>query len=455
MAGETLSVVRDGTGRGMIELRDELVIGRGEPGPFADDAEISRRHARITRTQTDQLILEDLGSTNGTYLNGWRIPSPQVLSHGDKLQLGRTYLLVAMPGGSQRRSVIIRGSGVRPARSEAVLYVEGLSKSYGERQVLKSVDLEVMPGEILGLLGHNGAGKSTTISIIAGLREASAGQAWVNGVDALKDSQAARRFHGVAPQDLGIYTTLTVRRNLRFFGELAGLRGKLLDERVEEIASALSLTPLLERPAGQMSGGEKRRLHTGMAMLHHPKLLILDEPTVGADVRTRAEILNVVKRLAAEGRAVVYSTHYMPEIEELGASVAILQGGEIIARGSIAELISRHSETAVELRFDGTPPALPGYDARVDGSLLRISTDEPTETAASAIASLGSDMARLRGVEVIRPSLESVYLKLTGEHYAGPEEAEDDGDATLRGEGRLSDVWKVDVGVHGPPVGRP
>src|SRR4051794_31417642 len=242
---------------------EELLIGRDDAGPFAGDTEISRRHARITRTLTDELILEDLGSMNGTYLNGWPIPTAQMLSDGDRVGVGHTDIVVGIPHGGPQRSAIVRGfSGVRAAKQDAILYVDGLSKSYGERQVLKSVDLEVMPGEILGLLGHNGAGKSTTISIIAGLRQASAGSVTVNGVDALKDSQRARQFLGVAPQDLGLYTTLSVRRNLQFFGELAGLRGALLKERVEEIAEALSLTPLLERPAAQMSGGEKRRLHT-------------------------------------------------------------------------------------------------------------------------------------------------------------------------------------------------
>ena len=458
MFDETLVVERDGVETGVLTVGDELVVGRGhEGGLFADDAEISRLHARIVRTMSDQLKVEDLGSTNGTYLNGWRIPSPQVLSDGDKLQFGGTYALVRIPQGEARRPAIVRGLGAtRPPKDDAILYVEGLSKSYGERQVLRSVDLEVMPGEILGLLGHNGAGKSTTISIIAGLRQASAGRVLISGVDALNDSQRARRFLGVAPQDLGIYTTLSVERNLRFFGELCGLRGALLSERVDEIADALSLTPLLDRPAGQMSGGEKRRLHTGMAMLHHPPLLILDEPTVGADVRTRSEILDVVKKLAAEGRAVVYSTHYMPEIEELGASVAILQGGEIIARGSIAELVSKHSETAVELNFHGTPPDLPArYTVSVEGSVVRIKTDEPGETAAEAIASLGADAQRLRGIEVIRPSLESVYLTLTGERYTGPEE-EAAAAAEPAGDGRgPSSLSQVHAGVAVRPVDRP
>ncbi|MEA2479993.1 MAG: type transport system ATP-binding protein [Thermoleophilaceae bacterium] len=427
MAGESIKVVQGPAAGTELQIDTELLIGRGEAttGPFEGDSQISRRHARITRSAAGRLVLEDLGSTNGTFLNGWQIPSPQVLSSGDQVQAGATVLAIntTQPTSAQRRSAILPGlpdyQALRPPRQESVLYVDGLRKSYGKREVLKGVDLEVQPGEILGLLGANGAGKTSMVSIIAGLRPASAGTVTVAGIDALAHPREARKHLGLAPQDLGIYPTLSVGRNLRFFGELAGLRGRQLDQRVREVGDALSLTELFDRRSAILSGGQKRRLHTGMAMIHGPKLLILDEPTVGADVRTRTEILDLVKRLAAEGRAVVYSTHYMPEIEELGASVAILLDGQIIARGSIADLIANHSSTAVELTFDGPPPALRyAGEVSTDGSIVRIKTNSPDRVAAQVVSDLGAQAQRLLAVEIIRPSLESVYLSLTSERYS-------------------------------------
>jgi ABC-2 type transport system ATP-binding protein len=391
---------------------------------LAADLQISRSHARIHRTPDGRLVLEDLGSKNGTYLNGWRIPAPQYLNSADKLQLGGTVLELSAPATrAARRPAIISGvhgyEELRPPKAESVLYATGVKKSYGKLEVLKGVDLEVQPGEVVGLLGANGAGKTSFVSIVAGLRSADAGEIQIAGVDALRNSRAARRHLGIAPQDLGIYPTLSVRRNLTFFGEIAGLKGRELNERVEEVGTALSLDPLFDRPSGKLSGGQKRRLHTGMAMLHHPALLILDEPTVGADIRTRQEILEQVKRLAEEGRGVCYSTHYLPEIEFLGASVAILQGGEIIARGSIAELVAKHSSPFLELSFDGPAPDI-GLGGQVAGdeSLLRIKTDDPSGLAAAAMGRLGVDAVRLSNVEVIRPSLESVYLSLTEQRYS-------------------------------------
>jgi ABC-2 type transport system ATP-binding protein len=408
---------------GELRIGEELVLGRGT---FPDDQEISRRHARLLRRPDGSYVLADLGSTNGTYLNGWKIPTPQLLRSGDTLILGQTTVAVDLPGlapAVTRRAPILQG-GAAPASAtdvaRALLYAEGVRKSYGSLDVLRGVDLEVEPGEIVGLLGPNGAGKTTFVSIVSGLGKADAGRVLINGVDALADPHSARRHVGIAPQDLGIYPTLTVKRNLEFFGELGGVTGSQLQERVEEIGAALSLTPKFAARAITLSGGQQRRLHTGMAMMHKPPLLILDEPTVGADIRTRQEILDVVKKMAGEGHAICYSTHYLPEIEELGASVAILDGGVIVARGSLAQLISEHSSQAVELEFAGPAPALEVRGAEVtrEGSKLLIRTDNPTAIAAEALARLGGQAARLRGVGIVQPSLDSVYLALTQRRYS-------------------------------------
>jgi ABC-type multidrug transport system ATPase subunit len=306
-----------------------------------------------------------------------------------------------------------------------MLSVEGLRKAYGHLTALDGVDLKIQPGEICGLLGPNGAGKTTLVSIIAGLRRADAGRVVVAGVDALAHPYEARRFLGLAPQELGIYPIVTVRENLSFFGELADLRGAQLTGRVGEVAEALDLTELLDRPARDISGGEKRRVHTAMAMLHRPPLLLLDEPTTGVDVRTRARLLDAVRSLAAQdGTAICYSTHYLPEVDALDASVAIIEHGCIIARGSVAELIKQHGGSAIELVFDGPPLAiaLPGRRVETVESTVRIYTDQPAADVAAVLQALGPATARLRAVEIVAPSLESVFLALTGRRYSGDQE---------------------------------
>ncbi len=441
MAGATLRVVEGPSAGTEIPLSEDTVLGRAGTGPGSlADPEVSRQHARVSSQDGRTFALEDLGSTNGTYLNGWKIPAPQVLNSGDRIQVGGTVLEVARlaQDGRTAASATPAATVLRPAVTGAkpasgpVLEASGVTKSYGDLSVLKGVDLEIQPGQIVGLLGPNGAGKTSFVSIVAGLRTADAGEVRVAGVDALRNSGAARRHLGLAPQDLGVYATLSVRRNLKFFGEINGLRGAELKRRVDEIGEALSLTPKFDALAGTLSGGQQRRLHTGMALLHKPALCILDEPTVGADVRTRQEILDLVKRLADEGQGVCYSTHYLPEIEELGATVAILQGGGIIARGPIAELVAEHGHQALELRFDGPAPQMDlgdlGGEVSVEDSVVRISTDDPPTLAASVMSRLGSSGVRLKEVEMIRPSLESVYLALTEHRYVSEREVPHDPD---------------------------
>lgn len=314
----------------------------------------------------------------------------------------------------------------------SVLGVRGLHKSYGAVVALDGVDLSIAEGEICALLGPNGAGKTTLVSIVCGLRRPDAGTITVNGIDAVKSSALARRHLGFAPQELAIYPTVTVRENLAFAGELADLRRKELSTRIEEVADALELTALIDRPARALSGGEKRRVHTGMAMLHRPRLLLLDEPTTGVDVATRVRLLQTVRTLAeVDGTAVCYSTHYLPEVEALGASVTIIDHGRVIAQGAVEELVSQHARTVVELTFHGPPPDLQIADSRhIDGDTLRFESTQPAVDAARVLAGLGDDAGLLRGLEIITPSLESVFLALTGRRYtegtdAEPEETDD------------------------------
>jgi ABC-2 type transport system ATP-binding protein len=302
-----------------------------------------------------------------------------------------------------------------------MLLAEGVVKVHNGRRVLDGVDLEVAPGQIVGLLGPNGAGKTTFVSIVSGLVRPDAGLILVGGVDVTRAPSEARRQLGVAPQETGVYPTLTCRQNLRFFGELSGIRRRGLVDAVDRVAVALGLANLLDRRAGELSGGERRRLHTAIALIHRPPLILLDEPTTGADVATRAELLALVDDVAASGSAVVYSTHYLSEIEQLAASVVILDRGRVLLRGSVADLVASRGTSVVEVRFDGAtaPPlvAPTGAELNVEGPLVRIRARDATQAARQVLAQLGPSLGSVQSFEVVHPSLETVFLEVTGRRY--------------------------------------
>ncbi len=305
-----------------------------------------------------------------------------------------------------------------------MLRVAGVTKAYGEHPVLRGVDLDVAAGQILGLVGANGAGKTTLISIITGLRRCDGGSVAVGGVDALDHPKRVAGSLGLAPQELGIYPTLTARENLYDFARLAGMSRWAARTRTADVADLLDLTEQLGLRGDQLSGGQKRRLHTAMAILHRPRLLLLDEPTVGADVTSRAGILEIVRAMAAADTAVLYTTHYLTELEQLDAEIAVLDGGVVAVRGSCREVILRWGTASVALRFSGPAPELAGWTA--DGSRLAPSQPvaDPGAAAAAALVALGPQVTRLVGVDVTRPSLESAYLAITGRAFS--EEAESD-----------------------------
>jgi ABC-2 type transport system ATP-binding protein len=304
-------------------------------------------------------------------------------------------------------------------RSAKVLEIEGVRKSYDDVEALVGVDLDLAPGEILGLIGPNGAGKTTLVSIVAGLLRPDAGSVRVGGLDVQREPMRVHGMLGIAPQELGLYVQQTVRKNLRFFGTLAGLPATELENRIAEVADALDLTDLLDRRAQNLSGGEKRRAHTAVALLPRPPLLLLDEPTAGVDVHTRTRILEVLKRLAQDGVAICYATHYLQEIEALEASVAILEQGRIVARGSVAELVAASGGAVVEIRFDCPVPAefvaLGNVDD--DGTVLRVDAPDPSAALPRTLASVEAASERIVAVEMVRPSLESVYLGITGRRF--------------------------------------
>jgi ABC-2 type transport system ATP-binding protein len=281
------------------------------------------------------------------------------------------------------------------------LELHGVEHRYGERMALAGVDLTVSPGQIVALLGPNGAGKTTLAAIAAGVLEPTRGTVRVCG----DGGRRRGRRVGFAPQDVGVYPTLTVRENLRAFGELAGLEAGHARARARELLVPLQLDALADRTAAELSGGEQRRLHTAVALVAGAPLVLLDEPTAGADAATRTAILGVVRALAAAGAAVLYTTHYLPEVERLDAHVAVLERGRLIASAPLAELIAAHAQAALEVEFDDP------------GDRLVVAVDEPERELARLLGELDGTR-RLRSVAILRPSLDAAYLSLTGRRDA-------------------------------------
>lgn len=283
------------------------------------------------------------------------------------------------------------GPGREPASgasAEPLLQAVDLNKRYGEVQALDGFSLSVRRGEIVGLVGHNGAGKTTFVEMVSGLARPDSGSVLIDG----RRPGKARAEVGVAPQHISLYPPITVREHLSFFGSLSGLRRAALRSEVEELAAALVLTSFLDRPVGLLSGGQQRRTQAAVALIHRPKLLLMDEPTAGADPETREALLGVVKQRAAEGAAVVYTTHYLQELTELEATIAVARRGRVIARGTASELL------------DG----LPG-EVRVgfaDGEEQYRSTTDPT----AALLELLSDESRpVDSVQLRNPDLDDLY----------------------------------------------
>jgi ABC-2 type transport system ATP-binding protein len=237
-----------------------------------------------------------------------------------------------------------------------MLETVGLVKRFGETVALDGFDLTVGAGEIAGLTGHNGAGKTTFARITAGLERPDAGAARVAGMDVSRCAARVRPLLGLAPQELALYPTATARENLFLFAGLYGIPRRDARPRIARLADALVLADVLDRRVRDLSGGQQRRVQAATAMVHRPLVLLLDEPTVGADPVTRDALLAAVRAAAADGAAVVYTTHYLPELDILGATLAVADHGRIVARGSRAELLALVPGDAAAVA--GAPPSL-------------------------------------------------------------------------------------------------
>lgn len=309
----------------------------------------------------------------------------------------------------------------------ALVEVQNLFKRYAPDApyAVDDVSFEIHTGELFSLLGPNGAGKTTAISMISTLLKPTAGAVRVDGRDAQRDPMAVRRVIGVAPQELALYDDLSAHENLRFWGEMRGLHGAELAQEIAEKLALMELTDRAKDRVGTFSGGMKRRLNLAVALLGHPKLLMLDEPTVAIDPQSRRYILDWVKKLREQGVTILYTTHYMEEAQELSDRIGIIDHGKLIALGTLDELIQlvgQHETLRLQLlqehggaELAAALPALDGVIAAsaTDGEVLVNVTSTEATLAAVIGAATGLGLS-VRTIEIREPNLEAVFLHLTG-----------------------------------------
>jgi ABC-2 type transport system ATP-binding protein len=301
------------------------------------------------------------------------------------------------------------------------LEVRHLRKSYGTHLAVADVSFDVAPGEILGLLGPNGAGKSTTMAMIAGLLKPDQGDVLLDGYPFDPRQLSCRREIGLAPQDLAIYPDLSAQANLEFFARLYGLRSKLLRDRVHEVLQAIGLVEQAQRPSREFSGGMKRRLNLGVALIHAPRLLILDEPTVGVDPQSRAHLLDCIRDVAGQGVAVIYASHYMEEVQSLCQRVAIVDRGKVLALERIDTLLQGlaadlHLQVATD-HLNGEVSDLATVVHGHDGGLSLVidgRRSDRTEVLQQLLQRLQSRGIPVQRIETQQSNLERLFLQLTG-----------------------------------------
>jgi ABC-2 type transport system ATP-binding protein len=303
----------------------------------------------------------------------------------------------------------------------AFLEVLEVSKRYGPTQALDGVRFDVREGEVFGLLGPNGAGKTTLLSIVSCLLEPTSGEVRLLGQPLIPSDREVRRLIGVVPQELALYSDLTAQENLCFFGELYGIRGAELRRRVGQILAAIGLEDKAGERVRIFSGGMKRRLNLGIALVHRPRLLLLDEPTVGVDPQSRNHIFEEVRRLNAEGMTLVYTSHYMEEVQALCSRIGIMDRGRLAACDTLPRLLQTLPGT---IRFR-VSPMTPGLRERLKGlphallcereyQMLELECSEVKLALVELMRLLQQERAELVHLDIKEPNLERVFLHLTG-----------------------------------------
>ena len=307
--------------------------------------------------------------------------------------------------------------------NQIAVKVEDLDKSFEEVHAVNNVSFEIQTGEIFSLLGPNGAGKTTTIGMISGLLTPDAGQVWLMGHSVQKNPKAAKAELGVVPQEIALYDDISARANLNFWGKMYGLRGQALSERVDEVLALVGLEDRQTGKVSKFSGGMQRRLNVGIALLHEPQVIIMDEPTVGIDPQSRRKILDSVKHLCDQGVTILYTTHYMEEAQELSDRIAIMDYGKIVAMGTHEELInivgeldritlsmSAESSEVVTL-FQGIKGI---KEISAEDNTINMLVTDSNQILPDIFETASSVDVRINAVDIQEPNLEAVFLHLTG-----------------------------------------
>jgi ABC-2 type transport system ATP-binding protein len=305
----------------------------------------------------------------------------------------------------------------------AAIQVQNLCKTFGELHAVQNLSFDVCQGEIFSLLGPNGAGKTTTISILSTLLRPDEGDALVMDRSVLHDPMGVKSVLGVVPQEIALYEDLSALENLNFWGKMYGLRGQLLKSRVDEVLQTIDLADRAKERVGTFSGGMKRRVNIGIALLHRPQVIYMDEPTVGIDPQSRRRILDSVVILKNQGMTVLYTTHYMEEAQEISDHIAIMDHGQLIAQGTHAELVKIVGQMSrINLTLNTEDPrvieawkTVPGV-THVDkeNEVISLLVDDSNQVLPRLFDTAIAQGRRITSVDIHEPNLESVFLHLTG-----------------------------------------
>lgn len=304
-----------------------------------------------------------------------------------------------------------------------VLEIRELSKEFGDFKAVDGINLTVKQGEIYGLLGPNGAGKSTTINMICGLLSKSSGEIFILNKNAHKNSNDIKREIGIVPQEIAIYEDLTALENVIFFGSIYGLKGKDLKEKAMKALEFVGLLDKKKQFPSKFSGGMKRRLNIACALVHEPKLVIMDEPTVGIDPQSRNHILESIKKLNKTGTTIIYTSHYMEEVEAICTKIAIIDNGKVVAEGTKEELKAKFKElnkiilkvSHIENVDISKLKEIHGVD-KVDcmGNTIEISTNTSIDNLDKILMVIMDSKVSIKSIEKTSIDLETVFLNLTG-----------------------------------------
>ena len=320
--------------------------------------------------------------------------------------------------------------------NDAKLYaieVQDMHKAFGSLKAVQGVSFQARSGEIFSLLGPNGAGKTTTISMLSTLLRPDQGDALIMGHSLRKNPMGVKSVLGMVPQEIALYEDLTAQENLTFWGKMYGLRGAVLKTRVAEVLEVIGLSERAGDRVGKYSGGMKRRVNIGVALMHKPQVIYMDEPTVGIDPQSRRSILDSVKTLKEQGTTVLYTTHYMEEAQEISDQIGIMDHGKIIACGTHAELVkivggtdritlTTNAESARVLEAWQSVPGVArafaengsaGNGPAGDGSIVLL-VDDSNKVLPRLFETASANGVRITSVEIQEPNLESVFLHLTG-----------------------------------------